>query len=98
MVCAMLCLVNQSCLTLCDSVDCSLPRSFVHGDSLGKNMSGLPCPPPGDPPNPGIKPRSPTLQVDPLLSEPPGKHWSKLWEIVKDREAWHAAFHGVAKS
>ena len=26
------------------------------------------------------------------------KNVSKLWEIVKDREAWHAAVHGVTKS
>ena len=23
---------------------------------------------------------------------------SKLWEILKDREVWHAAVHGIAKS
>ena len=33
----------------------------------------LPCPPPGDLPKPGIKPKSLTLHVDSLLSEPPGK-------------------------
>ena len=31
----------------------------------------LPCPPPEDLPNPGIELRSPTLQADSLMSEPP---------------------------
>ena len=35
--------------------------------------SGLPCLPPEDLPNPGIKARCPTLQEDSLPSEPPGK-------------------------
>ena len=35
--------------------------------------SGQPFPSPGDLPNPGIEPRSPTLQADPLPVEPPGK-------------------------
>ena len=39
--------------------------------------SGLPFPSPGDPPNPGIEPGSPTLQADALPSEPPGKHLSQ---------------------
>ena len=26
------------------------------------------------------------------------RSFSKVWEIVKDREAWHAAVHAVAKS
>ena len=34
---AVLCLVAQSCLTLCDPTDCSPPGSSVHGDSPGKN-------------------------------------------------------------
>ena len=36
------CLVTQSCLTLCDSMDCSPPGSSVHGGSPGKN-TGLGC-------------------------------------------------------
>ena len=32
----------QSCLTLCDPIDCSPPGSSVHGDSSGKN-SGVGC-------------------------------------------------------
>ena len=43
------------------------------GFSRQEYWSGLPFPSPGDRPNPGIESRSPTLQVDSLLSEPPGK-------------------------
>ena len=38
----MLCLVAQSCLTLCNRIDCSLPGFSVHGDSPGKN-TGVSC-------------------------------------------------------
>ena len=37
-----LCLVAQSCLTLCNSMDYSLPDCSVHGDSPGKN-TGVGC-------------------------------------------------------
>ena len=43
------------------------------GFFIQEYWSGLPCLPPGDLPNPGIEPRSPTLEADSLLSEPPGK-------------------------
>ena len=36
-LCCVLCLVTQSCLTVCDPMDCSPPGSSVHGDSPGKN-------------------------------------------------------------
>ena len=36
------CLVAQSCPTLCDPKDCSLPGSSVHRDSSGKN-TGVGC-------------------------------------------------------
>ena len=32
------------------------------------------------------------------LTESVDMSLSRLWEIVEDREAWHAAVHGVAKS
>ena len=40
--CAVLCLVAQSCLTLCDLVNCSPPGFSAHGDSPGKN-TGVGC-------------------------------------------------------
>ena len=42
--------------------------------------NGLPCPFPGDLPDPGIKPGSPALHADSPLSEPPGKLF-KVWEV-----------------
>ena len=47
------------------------------GFSRQEYWSGLPFPSPGDLPDPGIKPRSPTLQADALTSEPPrcGPTW-----------------------
>ena len=36
-------------------------------------LRGLPCPPPGHLPHPGIEPSSPALQADSLPSEPPEK-------------------------
>ena len=52
------CVYAQSCWTFCNSMDCSLPDFFLHGDSPGKNtgvgchflLQGIP--------NPGIKPMS----------------------------------------
>ena len=43
------------------------------GFSRKEYSSGLPCPPPGDLPNPGIEHRSPELWVDSLPGELPGK-------------------------
>ena len=63
----------QSCLTLRHPMDCSLPGSSVHGILQARIRSGLSVPSTGDLPNPGIKPRSPTLQADSLPSASPGK-------------------------
>ena len=41
------------------------------GFSRQEHWSGLPFPSPGDLPDPGIKPRSPSLHADTLTSEPP---------------------------
>ena len=67
-------LVAQQCPTLCDPMDlCSPPGSSVHGISQAKILESVAIPFSRELPYPGIKPRSPTLQVDSLPSEPPGK-------------------------
>ena len=48
------------------------------GFSRQEYRNRLPFPSPGDLSNPGIEPRSPTLQADALASEPPGKPRNKI--------------------
>ena len=62
--------VAQSCPTLSDPMDCSLPGSSSMGSSRQEYWSGLPRPPPGDLPNgriESVSPASPALQADSLL-------------------------------
>ena len=57
-----LCVLSHfSCVWLCDSMDYSLPAPLSMGFSRQEYWSGLPCPSPGDLPNPGIKPESLTV-------------------------------------
>ena len=54
-------------------MDCAHQAPLSMGFSRQEYWSGLPYPPPGSLPYPVIKSGSPTLQVDSLPSEPPGK-------------------------
>ena len=76
--------VARCCLTLCNHMDCSLPGSSVHEDSPGQNSEVGSCSClQGNLPNPGIKPRSPTLQVDSLLSELPVDYHKWLFNMLR---------------
>ena len=55
-------LVAQSCPTLCDPIDYSLPAPRSLGFPRQEYWSGSPCPPPGDLPDPEIEPGSPLLR------------------------------------
>ena len=76
------------------------------GFSRKEYWSGLPFLSPGDLPHPGIEPGSPSLQVDSLPSEPPGKPTgSSFWEnpLVNEvltyeiRSAGHSGSTGPQK-
>ena len=55
-------------------------------------QSGLPFPSPEDLPNPGMKPGSPALQTDSLLSKPPGKPDTIIIPILKVRKLSYKNF------
>ena len=73
MVACEVCEVTQSCPTLCDPMDCSLPVFSLHGISQARILEWVAFPSPGDLPDSGIAPGSPTLWAVALTSEPPGK-------------------------
>ena len=52
---------------------CSPPNASVRGILQARGLEWLPFPSPRDLLKPGVKPGSPALQADSLLSEPPGK-------------------------
>ena len=70
--------VTELCLILCDPMDGSRQAPLSMYFSRQEYWSGPLFPSPGDLSNPGIAPRSPTLQADSLPSEAPGKPNEKL--------------------
>ena len=57
-------------------------------------MERVAFPPPGDLPNPGIKPRSPTLQADSSPAEPQRRlkvefRWTEFGSKISAMDLWH---------
>ena len=50
------CSITQSCLTLCNPKDCSLPDASVSGIFQARILEWVAFPPPGDHPDPAIEP------------------------------------------
>ena len=75
------CFKDLACLHSCIQLFVIL-WTIAHQDPLSMEFSrqeywsGLPFPFLGDLPDPGIEPRSPTLQADVLTSAPPGKRYN----------------------
>ena len=70
--------VIQSSLTVCEPMDVARQAPLSMGFLRPRCWSGFPFPPPGDLPNPEIKPRSPTLQADSFIN----------WATVEAQEDW----------
>ena len=70
----------QLSLTLCDPMDCSLAGSSVHGVLQAGILEWLPCPPPGDLPDPGIKPVSLALAGGFFFFFTSSATWEATWE------------------
>ena len=75
-MCVCVCVCVSSCSVVSDS---ATSQTVVHQAPLSMGFprreywSGLPCPPPGDLPDPGIEPASPALEGGFFTTEPPGE-------------------------
>ena len=77
-------LVAQSCHTVMTPLSIAHQAPLSMGFSRQECWSGLPFPSPGDLSDPGIEPRSPELQADPLLSESRSTYYFSLALIYKN--------------
>ena len=91
----LMCVCTQSCPTLCNPMDCSLPASCVPWILQTRMLEWVAIPFSRDLPNPGIKPGSLALQADSSLSEalvstsPSNKGWLPLTCcIFKGKGSW----------
>ena len=79
----------QTCPTLCDSIDCSPPSSSVQGFPRQEYWHGLPFLPPGDLPDPEIKPAVPASAVRVFFTARlPGK-LDTSWVLCNLTPFWH---------
>ena len=78
----------QSCLTLCDPVDCSQPGPSVHGISQARRLEWVAISYPGDLPNPGIKlylfKKSPALADGFFTTSATWEVKWKLWTLLNN--------------
>ena len=93
-------LVAKSCLTLCDPMDCSPPGSSICGILQVRILEWVAISFSRGFPNPGIEPRSPTLQTDSLPAESQGKpkntgvgSLSLLQQIIPNQESNQGLLH-----
>ena len=91
---AEMCLLSrlQSCLTLCDPMDCSRQAPLSMGFSRQENWSGLPCPSPGDLLHTGIESTSlmpPALAGRFFTIAPPTACYDLASEVRQDH-TWEA--------
>ena len=73
--------IAQSCPTLCNSMDYT-----VHGILQARILEWVALPFSRGSSNPGIEPRSTTLQVDSLPAEPQGKPYTNPGKVEKERK------------